>query len=176
VPIASWRDPGPLPPDMALGTRQGPLRIVGYDHREGATLVLCVCLCGEVLTAAPDALRTYPTQLCPCCTPQRGRLGDDMVIGSIWGSLTLIGYAPPKHTRGGRQAVCLCRCGRTTTARPSHLRIGHTTSCGCGQFGSEVQRRRAQKLWGGVYSGRRHWHGGRPKKRHPGDNYERLSA
>lgn len=45
------------------------------------------------------------------------------------GRLTILG---PARTASGRRAfLCRCDCGKETTVDGSHLRSGHTTSCGC---------------------------------------------
>jgi hypothetical protein len=70
--MLSWRDPGRLPPDMALGQRWGRLRIVGYEAVQEGTRtrrhVVCVCLCGAMTTVRPGALRRRgrPTDSCGC--------------------------------------------------------------------------------------------------------------
>lgn len=43
----------------------------------------------------------------------------------IYGRLCVAGYA------GGRYWFCKCICGNTIKVRNSHLRKGHTRSCGC---------------------------------------------
>src|SRR5260370_41890692 len=49
--------------------------------------------------------------------------------GTIFGRLAVI---EASRTPSGRRAMlCRCECGEMTTVALSHLRNGHTTSCGC---------------------------------------------
>jgi len=63
-----------------------------------------------------------------------------LVIGSIWGRLTVLEQAEPlTYRRGGtfgatyekHRAVCRCECGTQLIVRVDMLRSGHTRSCGC---------------------------------------------
>lgn len=51
------------------------------------------------------------------------------VAGQRFGRL--IAKADIGTSRNGRLWLCLCDCGRETTATPHDLRSGHTASCGC---------------------------------------------
>lgn len=56
------------------------------------------------------------------------------LTGQRFGKLFVPG---PSKNIGGRTAwVCQCDCGRETVVRTSHLRSGHTSSCGCKNTGS----------------------------------------
>ena len=51
------------------------------------------------------------------------------LTGQRYGKLTVLG---PAENVGSRTAWrCRCDCGRESVVRTSHLRSGHTASCGC---------------------------------------------
>lgn len=53
------------------------------------------------------------------------------VIGHKYGKLTILNEVEP--SKGHRKFQCLCDCGNHSIVSLSHLRTGHTTSCGhCG--------------------------------------------
>ena len=58
-----------------------------------------------------------------------------VVPGEKYGKLTIIGEAEPHITPSGqkqRMVLCSCSCGsEPIEVQLSHLRSGHTTSCGC---------------------------------------------
>ena len=57
-------------------------------------------------------------------------------VGDRFGSLVIVreGKPRPKGSRGVRRYFhCLCDCGNEVEVRMSHLRSGHTQSCGCFQ-------------------------------------------
>lgn len=53
-------------------------------------------------------------------------------VGTVFGRLTVESDGP-RMTDGKRQVVCRCECGAKMLVRPSDLRRGQTTSCGCGR-------------------------------------------
>lgn len=59
----------------------------------------------------------------------RGSRGIMDLTGQRFGHLVVL---EPAERRNGRTAWrCLCDCGRETVVISSHLRSGHTASCGC---------------------------------------------
>lgn len=52
------------------------------------------------------------------------------MLGKTYGRLTVVGEA--KSDTGCRMLRCVCECGNEKLARPGHIRVGDTTSCGCG--------------------------------------------
>lgn len=52
------------------------------------------------------------------------------VLGQRFGRLTIIGMGEPdRHSK--TRVTCRCDCGNESTPQLSHLRRGHTESCGC---------------------------------------------
>lgn len=70
------------------------------------------------------------------------------LVGQKFGKLTVIkrdhDYISPKGRREP-QWVCECECGGTSIVSSSHLRRGHTKSCGCNR------RRKKRSKDVGVY-------------------------
>jgi hypothetical protein len=57
-----------------------------------------------------------------------------LVVGAQFGRLTTVREAESRTDKNGKQVrmwTCKCACGKETTASMSHIRRGHTTSCGC---------------------------------------------
>jgi hypothetical protein len=161
--MLSWRDPGSLPPDMALGQRWGPLRIVGALQGEGSTQIVTVCLCGEVVCATSLMLQAAPESLCPSCNPMPARLPADMARGQQWGRLTIVGYEQYRHAHQWRTLIqVVCCCGHLRRAAPTHLRKHRVVSCGCAS--QEASRQRMQQVWAAVRAGTRTVHVGRKKQ------------
>lgn len=53
----------------------------------------------------------------------------EMLIGSKYNRLTILGYA---HTKNGQVFwKCQCDCGNICCVRGDRIRIGTTKSCGC---------------------------------------------
>src|SRR5688572_8625559 len=52
------------------------------------------------------------------------------LAGKIFGRLTVIGPSVERR-HGAKCWECRCECGQMLIARGHHLKIGHTTSCGC---------------------------------------------
>lgn len=72
-----------------------------------------------------------------------------------FGRLTVLKFSRRERFVGGTRLfwVCECECGNITEVAGSHLRNGHTTSCGC-----EQRRRAAEAKRIHGFSSRRHRH------------------
>src|SRR3990167_3288391 len=75
-------------------------------------------------------------------SPQNIRFGQNMdgnvqlkdMTGQKFGSLKVIHRNTDLKYKGKRAFwLCRCECGQTTTVDGSNLRVGNTTSCGCGK-------------------------------------------
>jgi hypothetical protein len=55
------------------------------------------------------------------------------MIGRRFGRLEVIGQAPGPSGSKEAHYLCRCACGGETVTRGTHLREGHTTSCGCAE-------------------------------------------
>ena len=70
------------------------------------------------------------------------------LTGQKFGMLTVIGPAEQKN-RKYTCWICQCECGRQTIVDGSHLKSGHTKSCGC--YRRECPRQRQRDLTGRRY-------------------------
>lgn len=55
---------------------------------------------------------------------------DDTMIGRRFGELTVLAEAERRDPRK-RYWLCRCSCGNETIVKDTHLKSGHTKSCGC---------------------------------------------
>lgn len=77
-------------------------------------------------------------------------------LGSVFGRLTVVG--PPMKMKGTIQYQCMCACGTYAFVLGSHLRKGHTRSCGCLQRECTIERNtshgmrhtRLYNIWAGI--------------------------
>ena len=80
----------------------------------------------------------------------------EVKAGEPFGILSVVSEGPRIGRQRKRQFVCLCECGNTITAQLTHLRTGHTVSCGCqreSRLGNEnrthgMTRTRTYRAWG----------------------------
>ena len=70
------------------------------------------------------------------------------LTGRRFGRLTVVGPAVKERSRK-RFWRCICDCGNQITAEGSHLKSGHTKSCGC--YRRELPRQRQHNLTGRRY-------------------------
>lgn len=59
--------------------------------------------------------------------------------GQVFGRLTVLREAELR--KGHRRYLCLCSCGQEVVVEASHLKSGHTKSCGCYRREKPVERR-----------------------------------
>ena len=72
------------------------------------------------------------------------------LIGMVFGSLCVIEFA---HIYNGHSYwLCACDCGKHTVVKGSHLRSGHTISCGCkrGNIAHRESKTRLYRIWNGM--------------------------
>lgn len=84
----------------------------------------CKCHCGKTVCLSRDNLRKKIS--CGCMRKKGIRCRHD-ISNQIFGRLTVI----KPH---GKQWLCDCTCGQKAVVSISHLRSGHTQSCGCLQL------------------------------------------
>ena len=98
--------------------------------RKGA---LCQCECGTKRYIEYRSLYDGRTHSCGCNGWQTARdihyQSGIIPVGTKFGSLTVLedaGMINKKHC-----SKCICECGTIKTYPNTHLKLGHTTSCGC---------------------------------------------
>lgn len=65
------------------------------------------------------------------------------IIGQKFGRLTIQSYSHVRRTPCGVYKYyynCICDCGNKCIADRSHLKTGHTQSCGCKQKESVIKK------------------------------------
>ena len=112
-----------------IGKRFGKLFVESIDHKEGSSYFYrCRCDCGNT-TIVSKALLTHkqhPTRSCGCLRKCGFRQD---ITGYVFGNLTVIGFS--KREFDHTYWKCRCRCGNELEVEGSHLKNGHTMSCGC---------------------------------------------
>ena len=87
----------------------------------------CKCECGNEIDVMGTSLTKTqsPTRSCGCLQKERTKQANTSdLIGQKFGRLTVI-------KREGSGWLCQCECGGTTITTTTHLKTGHTQSCGC---------------------------------------------
>lgn len=113
--------------DLA-GMHFGKLTVLkksGNKAKDGNSLWLCRCDCGNTIETTKRRLITGNTTSCGCGRkpPLKGW------VGKRFGMLTVISYA--RKEKGFHVWHCQCDCGNFIDVRQSNLQNGTTTSCGC---------------------------------------------
>lgn len=117
-----------------VGNRYGKLVVLERDFSKPKSnkncYWLCQCDCGNQTIVIGTKLRKGETKSCGCLRKENGK---DKVIDMTnqkFGHLTVIERAGSSSS-GIAKWRCLCDCGKETIVLGSHLRDGHTISCGC---------------------------------------------
>ena len=89
----------------------------------------CKCDCGNECDVVSSYLVSGHTQSCGCLQKARtsaaARKGTDLT-GQKFNRLTVL-----KRANDSAKWICLCDCGNLTEVTTTHLKSGHTKSCGC---------------------------------------------
>ncbi len=112
------------------GTHFGKLTVIAEaEKRNGRRHIKCQCDCGNETIVSLGHLRSGHTKSCGCMSPNAKIQSIESLRGQRFGRLTVVDEA--EKTRGVRRMLCLCDCGNKITTELSHLKNGHTQSCGC---------------------------------------------
>lgn len=101
----------------------------------------CRCDCGNVALVSSRALLSGNTKSCGCL---RGR---KTAVGEKYGRLTVVADSG-RRERYEIIWQCICECGASSLTAGSHLRSGHTRSCGCLAREQASNRRATHRLSG----------------------------
>lgn len=96
------------------------------------TYHLCQCQCGVIKEVDEYCLRTNKSKSCGCMNATFGRkihFIDE--TNNRYGYLKVLSKTEERDGNGSIYWLCECRCGAQRTVIGSHLRDGHTKSCGC---------------------------------------------
>lgn len=86
----------------------------------------CLCDCGKEVSVLGKSLRDGTTKSCGCYSRDQAKeLNWIDITNQHFENLIAIKYL------GKSKWECQCDCGNKTIVSTSHLRSGHTTSCGC---------------------------------------------
>ncbi len=124
------------------GKHFGQLTVIekAGKNKQGHTLWLCRCVCGEERMISTASLNTGNSKSCGCST---GRYVEE-VPGTRYGRLVVLRRGPNKvdvkGTKRGAAWVCQCDCGNIVTVSGHSLREGNTTSCGCLRLERAIER------------------------------------
>jgi len=102
----------------------GKLMIV--NEGQNSDIFLCQCNCGGRRLVSRKYLLAGVITNCGC---SKERALD--LTGQKFGHLTVIEPVQKRDADGSVRWICRCECGEYTMVSSSHLRAGHTKSCGC---------------------------------------------
>lgn len=126
----------PKPIDLT-GKKFGRLNVISRakNNKDGRTMWLCVCDCGNERIISGKSLRNGHTKSCGCLNKEivSSRSFIDRT-GERFGKLVVVSRADDYVAKNGSKHVmwkCLCDCGNYTTVDVCQLVGGKTRSCGC---------------------------------------------
>ena len=106
-----------------------------HNNKDGRTMWLCRCKCGNERIVSGKCLRNGHTKSCGCLAKEinseRSLINR---VGEQYGRLTVIERADDYVAPNGKHHVrwlCQCECGNQTIVDAGDLVCGHTQSCGC---------------------------------------------
>ncbi|MDR6124045.1 hypothetical protein QFZ87_003642 [Bacillus sp. SLBN-46] len=127
--------------DDLTGRTYGNLTVLGLDvdksnskHKKW----FCECECGKQVSIWGDSLKNGRSKTCGCSVQKK--VID--LTGQVFTYLTVIKRNFEHQARrisGGPSWDCICRCGKTVTARSGELKAQTTISCGCYR-GTEAEK------------------------------------
>lgn len=97
------------------------------ERKNGRIMWHCKCECGNEVNIMGSSLTktNHPTRSCGCLQKEKTKQANTPdLIGQKFNRLTVI-------RREGKGWLCQCECGGTTITTTTHLKTGHTKSCGC---------------------------------------------
>lgn len=103
--------------------------ITGLSKSSAKPVRILCPMCGSERVLRYFKVKEIGHTFCKSCA-KRKRSCDDM-LGKKFGRLTVVGYSEQHFESGGTLMNCVCDCGENISVSASHLKSGHTTSCGC---------------------------------------------
>lgn len=140
------------------GQKFGRLYVIkrAKNNKDGRTMWLCECDCGNQRVVSGKCLRNGHTQSCGCLNREinSNRTLVDRT-GERYGRLVVIERASDYIAPNGNKHVrwlCKCDCGNETIVDTCQLSQGKTTSCGCArnerlQIGNVIHGGRYDRLY-----------------------------
>lgn len=122
-----------------IGMIYGCYRIIGMAESritpsgQSKPYYVCECInCGNIKELNAYKVRNNNYQYCENCKPNQQETGTK--VGQRFGRLVVLRRLENKMQPNGSTKViweCICDCGNIVNVTDTHLRSGHTTSCGC---------------------------------------------
>ena len=130
---------------VVVGTKFGKLTTIKrLTTKKGYGKWLCACDCGNTVEVYESHLKTGHTKSCGCLKTKYVNLYGKDLTGKRFTNLVVISKDKPRNKHS--YWICKCDCGNTISVMDSHLKTGHTKSCGCKK--SELLKTRANNLVG----------------------------
>lgn len=102
-----------------IGKKFNKLTVLSFSHRNNShTYYTCQCECGNQKAIDIYYVKKGIIKSCGCLQHQS-------LVGQKFGRLTVLKDLPKS------KKLCICDCGEETIVSTSHLKDGHTKSCGC---------------------------------------------
>lgn len=92
----------------------------------------CQCICGTIVYASTNNLKTRPNRSCGKCVIRKKPQKD--LTNQRFGKLTVITPELGKNRKKHFTWKCRCDCGNISYLTTSVLKSGHSKSCGCGEL------------------------------------------
>ena len=117
-----------------VGNKYGRLTVIerAQTNKKGVYWH-CLCECGNEIDVLAASLRSGNTKSCGCLQKEKASQSLIDLSGKIFGTLQVLKRDETKP-KGHQQPVywiCKCECGNIISVLGSHLKSGHTSSCGC---------------------------------------------
>lgn len=113
------------------GQKFNRLLVIKRDLSRKGVYWICQCDCGNQVSVLSQNLRTGNTQSCGCLNREKlDNINTIDLTGKIFGDLIVLERDYSKKGNGAYWK-CQCRCGEKIVISGTHLRSGHTKSCGC---------------------------------------------
>lgn len=115
------------------------------EHKVGWRIYCsCLCDCGNIKDIRKDSVLSGAIKSCGC-------LAHPNIIGKKYGRLTVLKDLPKS------KKLCICDCGKEIIVSTSHLKDGHTQSCGCLQKEKTstingLSKTRLYKIWESMHA------------------------
>lgn len=123
--------------EILLNKRFNRLLVIEEDFSKSRTAWKCLCDCGNITIVTSDRLKSGMTQSCGCLQREKARMAHinkphpkrKNIIGQKFGKLTVLEFI--EYRDKDLFYKVKCDCGAETIVSGTHLRSGHTLSCGC---------------------------------------------
>ena len=116
-----------------IGNKYGRLTVIERAENKNGVRWRCRCECGKEIEVLGTSLRSGNTKSCGCLQKQKAAQSLKNLVGQKFGKLTVIKRDESKPKGHGNPVywICQCDCGNVISIRGTHLKTGHTISCGC---------------------------------------------